>query len=81
MGKTHLAISWAIAAAESGRRVYYGTLAGLIESLMEAKAAGNLSRRLRVLTHPALLVVDEDRLPAGQPGRRRAVLPVDQRPA
>ena len=25
----------------------------------EAKAAGNLSRRLRVLTHPALLVVDE----------------------
>ena len=38
--------------------MYYGTLAGLIESLTEAKAAGNLSRRLRVLTHPALLVVD-----------------------
>ena len=45
VGKTHLAISLAIA-AESGRRVYYGTLAGLIESLMEAKAAGNLSRHL-----------------------------------
>ncbi len=59
VGKTHLAISLAIAAAESGRRVYYGTLAGLIESLAEAKAAGNLSRRLRVLTHPSLLVVDE----------------------
>ena len=59
VGKTHLAISLAIAAAQSGRRVYYGTLAGLIESLAEAKAAGNLSRRLRVLTHPALLVVDE----------------------
>ena len=59
VGKTHLAISLAIAAAQSGRRVYYGTLAGLIESLTEAKAAGNLSRRLRVLTHPALLVVDE----------------------
>ena len=59
VGKTHLAISLAIAAAEAGRRVYYGTLAGLIESLTEAKAAGNLSRRLRVLTHPALLVVDE----------------------
>ena len=58
VGKTHLAISLAIAAAESGRRVYYGTLAALIESLMEAKTAGNLSRRLRVLTHPALLVVD-----------------------
>ncbi len=26
---------------------------------MEAKAAGELSRRLRVLTYPALLVVDE----------------------
>ena len=43
VGKTHLAVSLAIAAAQSGRRVYYGTLAGLIESL----------------THPALLVVDE----------------------
>ena len=52
VGKTHLAISLAIAAAEAGRRVYYGTLAGLIESLTKAKAAGNLSRRLRVLTHP-----------------------------
>ena len=45
VGKTHLAISLAIAAAEAGRRVYYGTLAGLIESLTEAKAAGNLTRR------------------------------------
>ena len=51
------------------RRVYYGTLAGLIESLTEAKAAGNLSRRLRVLTHPALLVVDEiGYLPVNQDG-------------
>ena len=33
VGKTHLAVSLAIAAAQSGRRVYYGTLAGLIESL------------------------------------------------
>jgi DNA replication protein DnaC len=30
VGKTHLAISLAIAAAEHGRRVYYGTLADLI---------------------------------------------------
>ena len=55
VGKTHLAI----AAAKSGRRVYYGTLASLIESLIEARQAGNLARRLKVLTHPALLVVDE----------------------
>ena len=69
VGKTHLAISLAIAAAEAGRRVYYGTLGGLIESLTEAKAAGNLTRRLRVLTHPALLVVDEiGYLPVNQDG-------------
>ena len=59
VGKTHLAISLAIAAAEYGRRVYYGTLVALIESLEQAKAAGQLARRLRVLSHPALLIVDE----------------------
>ncbi len=59
VGKTHLAISLAIAAAEHGRRVYYGTLADLITSLEEAQAAGRLQQRLKVLTHPALLVVDE----------------------
>ena len=67
VGKTHLAISLAITAAEAGRRVYYGTLAGLIDSLTEAKTAGNLSHRLRVLTHP------------GAPrGRRDRLLPVNQ---
>ena len=59
VGKTHLAISLAIAAAQSGRRVYYGTLSDLITSLEEAQAAGRLTQRLKVLTHPALLVVDE----------------------
>ena len=55
--------------ARAARRVYYGTLAGQIESLTEAKAAGNLTRRLRVLTHPALLVVDEiGYLPVNQDG-------------
>ena len=59
VGKTHLAISLAIAAAQSGRRVYYGTLADLITSLEEAQAAAKLGHRLKTLTHPALLVVDE----------------------
>jgi len=59
VGKTHLAISLAIAAAQGGRRVYYGTLSELITSLEEAQAAGRLTQRLKVLTHPALLVVDE----------------------
>jgi DNA replication protein DnaC len=59
VGKTHLAISLAIAAAQRGRRVYYGTLIDLISSLQEAQAGGHLARRLAVLTHPSLLVVDE----------------------
>lgn len=59
VGKTHLAISLAIAAAQRGRRVYYGTLADLITSLEEAQAAGKLVARMKVLTHPAVLVVDE----------------------
>ena len=59
VGKTHLAVSLAVAAAESGRRIYFGTLSDLIESLEEAHAAGHLKQRLKTLTHPALLVVDE----------------------
>jgi DNA replication protein DnaC len=59
VGKTHLAISLAIAAAQSGRRVYYGTLADLITSLEEAQQAGHLLQRLKTLIFPSLLVVDE----------------------
>ncbi len=59
VGKTHLAISLAIATAQSGRKVYYGTLTDLIDSLEEAQAAGRLNQRLKTLTYPALLVVDE----------------------
>ena len=59
VGKTHLAISLAVAAAESGRRIYFGTLADLIDFLEDAHAAGRLKQRLKTLTHPALLVVDE----------------------
>ena len=69
VGKTHLAISLAIEAAQSGRRVYYGTLADLITSLEEAKAAGRLTHRLKTLTYPSLLVIDEiGYLPVSQTG-------------
>jgi len=59
VGKTHLAISLAIAAAEHGRRVYYGTLGDLIGSLEDAQQAGRLAQRLKTLVFPALLIVDE----------------------
>jgi DNA replication protein DnaC len=49
--------------------VYYGTLADLITSLEKAQAPGRLRARLKVLTHPALLVVDEIRhLPMSHTG-------------
>jgi DNA replication protein DnaC len=59
VGKTHLAISLAVAAAQRGRRVYYSTLADLVTSLEEAQAAGRLAARLKTLAHPSLMVVDE----------------------
>ena len=55
--------AWPCAAAESGRRVYYGQRSRiLVESLMEAKTSGNLARRLKVLTHPATACGRRDRL-------------------
>jgi DNA replication protein DnaC len=59
VGKTHLAISLAIAAAAGGRRVYYGTLGDLITSLEEASQAGRLLHRMKTLSFPSLLTVDE----------------------
>lgn len=59
VGKTHLAISLAVTAAQRGRRVYYGTLADLVLSLVEAERQGRLRERLATLRQPALLIVDE----------------------
>ena len=63
VGKTHPGISPAITAAESGRRIYFGTLTNPVNPLEEAKAAGRLERRLKTLTHPAPPVVDETGYP------------------
>ena len=58
-----------VAAAESGRKIYFGTLTELIYSLEEDKVAGRLERRLKTLIHPALLVADEiGYLPVSQSG-------------
>ncbi len=59
VGKTHLAVSLAVAAAAKGKRVYYGTLSELVLSLVEAERQGRLRERLSVLKQPSLLVVDE----------------------
>ena len=55
VGKTHLAISLAIAAAQSGRRVYYGTLLDLISSrLILAFSHRSNGSRSRVCTSSVL---------------------------
>lgn len=59
VGKTHLALSLAVAAAESGRRVYFTSLADLIASLEDAQASGRLHHRLRTLVFPSCMVIDE----------------------
>ena len=69
VGKTHLAISLPITAAERGRRVYYGTLSDLALSLVEAERQGKLRERLPTLRQPSLLIVDEiGYLPVGTNG-------------
>jgi len=54
VGKTHLALSLAVAAAEHGRRLYFTTLADLLHSLEEAQAGGALHI---VQVHPNLGVL------------------------
>lgn len=59
VGKTHLAISLAVTAAEKGKRVYFSTLSDLVLSLSEAERQGRLREKLTFLKGPSLLVVDE----------------------
>jgi len=59
VGKTHLAISLAVTAAERGKRIYFSTLSDLVLSLVEAEKQGHLRERLAVLRQPAVLVIDE----------------------
>jgi DNA replication protein DnaC len=59
VGKSHLALSLAVAAVEGGRRVYFSTLADLITSLEEAQAQGRLAHRVRTLVFPSLMLIDE----------------------
>ena len=75
VGKTHLALSLAIAAAQHGRRVYYATLSDLITSLEEAQAAGHPRTPAQDPHAPGGPGRRRDRLPPGQSQRRHALLP------
>jgi len=59
VGKTHLAVALGMKACEQGRRVLFMTAMGLIASLGKALAENRLEEKLKLLTQPQLLIVDE----------------------
>ena len=59
VGKTHLAVALGIKACEQGVRTLFISATALITTLGRALAEGRLEERLKVLTQPQLLIVDE----------------------
>jgi DNA replication protein DnaC len=59
MGKTHLAISLAVATAASGRRARYARLRDLIAKIEESHVSGQLMHRLHAPSCPALTIIDQ----------------------
>jgi DNA replication protein DnaC len=59
IGKTHLATALGIRCAESGKRVYFAHAITLARKLTEANAQHRLSREMKNLTRPSLLILDE----------------------
>lgn len=58
-GKSHLACALGVAAVKAGKSVYRTTLADLVGNLAKAQHSGQLNRKLRQVSSPALLIVDE----------------------
>jgi DNA replication protein DnaC len=59
VGKTHLAISLAVACAEHGHRAYFVSAVELARKLTLALAENRLHREMKNFTRPKLLVIDE----------------------
>ncbi len=59
VGKTHLAIGLGLEAVRVGYSVYFITLSELADQVPRDRADPKWSERLRVLSHPRLLIVDE----------------------
>lgn len=59
VGKTHLAISLGVMTAELGHRVYFTTAIDMARKLTKAMSENRLSREIKNLTRPKLLIVDE----------------------
>ena len=59
VGKSHLAIALGIKAGEQGVRTLFVTATALIPTLGDALAEGKLDERLKLLSQPQLLIIDE----------------------
>ncbi|MFI5489179.1 IS21-like element helper ATPase IstB [Micromonospora echinaurantiaca] len=59
VGKTHIAVSLAVAACRAGFTVYFTTLDDMVRHLKAADAIGRLARKLQTYLRPAVLVIDE----------------------
>ena len=59
VGKTHLAVALGMQACALGQRTMFTTAAGLITMLGKALYENRLDERLKLLTQPKLLIIDE----------------------
>jgi len=59
VGKTHLAVALGLAACAQGYRTAFVTASSLIATLLKAQNEGRLEERLKLLTQPRLLIIDE----------------------
>src|SRR6516165_4245969 len=59
VGKTHLAVSLAETAIQSGNGAYFMTAHDLVTDLGRAYREGRLDRRLRIYLAPKVLIIDE----------------------
>ena len=59
VGKTHLAVALGLKACEQGVRTLFTTATGLLTTLGKAFSENRLDERLKLLTQPQLLIIDE----------------------
>jgi DNA replication protein DnaC len=59
VGKSHLAIALGMQACEHGVRTLFSSATALIAMLGKALAEGRLDERLKILSQPQLLIIDE----------------------
>lgn len=59
VGKTHLAISLGVLTAEMGHRIYFTSAIDLARRMARALKENRLSREIKNLTRPTLLIIDE----------------------